>query len=223
MNSNVILNTKKVFDIEGKFWVPSYQRGYRWGKSQVKTLLDDLYEAASSESKSRYCLQPVVVKYDEVNDRYELVDGQQRLTTLYLLQAFLIKELGRGNIKYSLEYETRTGTEEYLQNIDKDKSEDNVDFYHIYNAYEAMTQWTSEKFHDDDAVFDGLSDLKSYIYKSVEVIWYEVNDDEDSRSLFTRLNIGRIQLTNAELVRALFLRRKDENEVGRDELEISIQ
>ena len=61
MNSNVKLNLKKVLDIEGKFWVPSYQRGYRWGKSQVKTLLDDLYEAASTPDLKGYCLQPVVV------------------------------------------------------------------------------------------------------------------------------------------------------------------
>ena len=223
MNSNVKLNLKKVLDIEGKFWVPSYQRGYRWGKSQVKTLLDDLYEAASTPGLKGYCLQPVVVKYDETNDRYELVDGQQRLTTLYLLQAFLVKENIQQEICYSLEYETRQGTKSFLENIEIDKAEDNVDFYHIFNAYETIKCWTSDSFPKNNERRSQLFKLYSFLNDKVEVIWYEVNDNEDSRSLFTRLNIGRIQLTNAELVRALFLRRKDEHEVGRDELEISIQ
>ena len=146
MNSNVKLNLKKVLDIEGKFWVPSYQRGYRWGKSQVKTLLDDLYEAASTPELKGYCLQPVVVKYDEANDRYELVDGQQRLTTLYLLQAFLVKENIQQEICYSLEYETRQGTKSFLDNIEMDKAEDNVDFYHIFNAYETIKLWSIDMF-----------------------------------------------------------------------------
>ena len=225
MNSNVILNTKKVLDIEGKFWVPSYQRGYRWGKSQVRTLLDDLYEAASTPGlkDKDYCLQPVVVKYDEANDRYELVDGQQRLTTLYLLQAFLVNQNIQEEILYSLEYETRQGTKSFLENIERDKAEDNVDFYHIYNAYETIKLWSVDMFPKSNERRSQLNKLFTFFYEHVKVIWYEVNDDEDSRSLFTRLNIGRIQLTNAELVRALFLRRKDENEVGRDELEIAIQ
>lgn len=223
MNSNVKLNLKKVLDIEGKFWVPSYQRGYRWGKSQVKTLLDDLYEAASTPGLKGYCLQPVVVKYDETNDRYELVDGQQRLTTLYLLQAFLVKENIQQEICYSLEYETRQGTKSFLDNIEMDKAEDNVDFYHIFNAYETIKLWSIDMFPKSNERRSQLFKLYSFLNDKVEVIWYEVNDNEDSRSLFTRLNIGRIQLTNAELVRALFLRRKDEHEVGRDELEISIQ
>lgn len=223
MNSNVKLNLKKVLDIEGKFWVPSYQRGYRWGKSQVKTLLDDLYEAASTPELKGYCLQPVVVKYDKANDRYELVDGQQRLTTLYLLQAFLVKENIQQEICYSLEYETRQGTKSFLDNIEMDKAEDNVDFYHIFNAYETIKLWSIDMFPKSNERRSQLFKLYSFLNDKVEVIWYEVNDNEDSRSLFTRLNIGRIQLTNAELVRALFLRRKDEHEVGRDELEISIQ
>ncbi len=60
------------------------------------------------------------------------------------------------------------------------------------------------------------------MYQSVKVIWYEASKEEDSTSLFTRLNIGKIKLTNAELVRALFLSRDGENISKEKQLEISI-
>ena len=84
MNREITLETKLVGDIKGDFYVPSYQRGYRWGVAEVERLLDDIY---STEGKSNYCLQPVVVKKN--GDRYELIDGQQRLTTIYLIYRFM--------------------------------------------------------------------------------------------------------------------------------------
>lgn len=227
MDNNVILETKKVLDIKGTFLVPDYQRGYRWGTIQVKTLLNDLYNNAKTpgDRDKDYCLQPIVVKaLDNEKMIYELVDGQQRLTTLYILLSYLNDTMRMGECPYSIEYETRQGSKEYLRNIDSDSSNDNVDFFHIYNAYKAIEEWSKENANDNTReLFNVLFTLNSYLLDHVKIIWYEVNSKEDSRSLFTRLNIGRIQLTNAELVRALFLRRNHENEVGRDELEISIQ
>lgn len=226
MNNSVILETKKVLDIEGIFLVPDYQRGYRWGTSQVKTLLNDLYENAKTPGlRDRdYCLQPIVVKsLDRENKKYELIDGQQRLTTLYVILSYLNQKLNLDEFPYTIEYATRPGTKEYLKSIDTDSANDNVDFYHIYNAYRSIEEWAEENSNSERELRTVLNKLNDYLFDHVKVIWYEVNSQEDSRSLFTRLNIGRIQLTNAELVRALFLRREDENEVGRDELEISIK
>lgn len=79
MSTNIILETKFVADISGSFYIPSYQRGYRWSETEVVRLLDDIYQ----NGKKNYCLQPVVVRKKE--DQYELIDGQQRLTTLYLI------------------------------------------------------------------------------------------------------------------------------------------
>ena len=86
-NSEIKLDIKLVGDIEGNFYVPSYQRGYRWGKTEVKRLLDDI---CSTEGKRNYCLQPVVVRKN--GDKYELIDGQQRLTTIYLICRLMIEE-----------------------------------------------------------------------------------------------------------------------------------
>lgn len=78
-NRQIILETKLISDVKGTFFVPSYQRGFRWGEYEVLRLLNDVY----SNGKKNYCLQPVVVR--KKGDFYELIDGQQRLTTLYLI------------------------------------------------------------------------------------------------------------------------------------------
>ena len=71
------------------FIIPDYQRGYRWQPTLVEQLLNDLWEFAHSHQfalsseKSPYCLQPIVVSQRE-DGRWEVIDGQQRLTTIYL-------------------------------------------------------------------------------------------------------------------------------------------
>ena len=79
--NTIVLETKKVSEINGNFFVPAYQRGYRWGKEAIK-LLDDISEI-DDKRDYRYCLQPIVVKKNE--NLLELIDGQQRLTTIFLI------------------------------------------------------------------------------------------------------------------------------------------
>ena len=83
-NAEIILDTKLVGDIEGHFSVPSYQRGYRWGEAEVVRLLDDIY---TTDGKRNYCLQPVVVRKN--GEKFEVIDGQQRLTTIYLIYRYM--------------------------------------------------------------------------------------------------------------------------------------
>lgn len=93
------LEEKIISEITGKFTIEAYQRGYRWGKDEVEYLLEDINEIPDGQ---KYCLQPVVVK--NVNDTYELIDGQQRLTTLYLIMKYLNAYV---DIKFSIEHYTK--------------------------------------------------------------------------------------------------------------------
>ena len=79
---------KSIFNISDyKFIIKNYQRGYRWDSKQVENLLDDLLEFEKSNNEL-YCLQPIIVRKLQENE-YELIDGQQRLTTIYILLKFL--------------------------------------------------------------------------------------------------------------------------------------
>ena len=192
------LETKLVGSIQGEFFVPSYQRGYRWGRDEVARLLDDIY----SNGSNNYCLQPVVVKRNGL--RYELIDGQQRLTTLLILLQYIKTEFKpRIDIKYNLSYKTRPSSAAFLRNIDQTKANDNIDYFHIAQAYQSIDEWFRTQ---PDAVV-AADDMYGYLVKHVKIIWYEVGENEDAIGLFTRLNIGKIPLTSAELVKAMFLCR----------------
>ena len=216
MESKIKLETKLVGDIKGNFFVPSYQRGYRWSEIEVVRLLDDIY---LTEGKRNYCLQPVVVRKN--GERYELIDGQQRLTTIYLIYRFMNEE-SFGFIdepRFTLSYETREQSEDFLKSIDLSRKDENIDFWFLCAAYESIKQWFSERDRKST-----LTNINKYFDEIVRIIWYEVSESEDAIGLFTRLNIGKIPLTNAELVKAMFLSKdSDENVDKEKQEEIALQ
>lgn len=220
MNDEIQLDTKLVGDIEGDFYIPSYQRGYRWGKAEIVRLLNDI---ESTKGKT-YCLQPIVVR--KANGRYELIDGQQRLTTIYLIRHYINKE-SRGDIpapKFTITYETRKKSGDFLNRIDEylndeSRKEENIDFWFFCSAYENIKEW----FSHSDKKSTLITNINKYFDENVKIIWYEVGASEDSIGLFTRLNIGKIPLTNAELVKALFLSRDNDEFTKKRQEEISFQ
>lgn len=215
MENYVILEAKPIKDIRGTFYIPAYQRGYRWGRTQVKTLLNDLYQCMeANEQKKDYCLQPVVVQ-KKGKLQYDLIDGQQRLTTIYILLRYAHQNY------FSFEYETREKTKDFLNNMDPQLAQTNIDFFHIYQAYTTIKDWLEETFPADTD--SHLYKLCNYVKEKVKVIWYEVGAEADPIVLFTRLNIGKIQLTNAELIRALFLSDTPNGLENRRKYEMAIQ
>lgn len=203
------LEEKIIGEIKGDFTIEAYQRGYRWGEDEVKHLLEDINEIPDGQ---KYCLQPVVVK--NVNDKYELIDGQQRMTTLYLIMKYLNAYV---DINYSIEYTTRksenghVGSKELLETIDTidlSSPSNDIDELFIKKSYSIIKTW----FNGEKSK---MMSFANKLQKYVTIIWYEVDDEEDSVSIFTRLNIGKINLTNAELVKALFLSRGKKDSEGR--------
>ena len=214
--NNIDLKTKLAGELEGDFIIPAYQRGYRWNE-EVKMLLDDLSEIPEG---ANYCLQPIVVKKLD-NNKYELIDGQQRLTTLFLILRYIRTFRPKLKVKYTIDYEIRKDSKQFLSDIDFDNVSDkanNIDEYFINEAAKTIKNW----FEDTSDADNAASLMADKLNNKVSVIWYEIDSNEDAISLFTRLNIGKIPLTNAELVKAIFLSRNN----GVDEryqLEISTQ
>ncbi|NLB61618.1 MAG: DUF262 domain-containing protein [Clostridiales bacterium] len=212
---DIKLETKLVGSVRGKFYVPSFQRGYRWGQDEVTRLLDDV----NTNGTKNYCLQPVVVRRRE--DSFELIDGQQRLTTLFLIYKYMnISSSGfLDEPKFSLIYETREKSEDFLVSIDRSIKEENIDFWFMCDAFETIEKWFGNK--DKKST---LTNINKYFDENVKIIWYEVDESEDAIALFTRLNIGKIPLTSAELVKAMFLSRDNNSDMDREKQEeISLQ
>ncbi len=219
-HNNIQLGEKIVGDIQGEFYIPSYQRGYRWDETQVCALLNDIYENGDEP----YCLQPLVVREDG-EGRYEVIDGQQRLTTIHIIYRYIKSILPHIKLKYTLAYQTRQENTAFFEDMENATlAESNIDFHFIHKAYMTVKEWFSR--FDETEVYSVALRFISYfnpdersrnLGKGVKVIWYELKDAgvEDAIALFTRLNIGRIPLTNAELVKALFLCRQNNNYQGK--------
>ncbi|MCF8302358.1 MAG: DUF262 domain-containing protein [Bacteroidales bacterium] len=178
-----------------KFFIPSYQRGYRWDQRQIIELLEDINEFKDNKKdREFYCLQPVIVKKE--GDYYKLIDGQQRLTTIYIILSYLNRK------KFAIQFETRERSKEFLENLSDEINEENIDFYHISHAYRYIKEWFKEKEDDEATIAD---EFYINLGKYTKVIWYEIAADEVEIDVFTRINSGKIELTEAELIKALFL------------------
>ncbi|MET3497090.1 DUF262 domain-containing protein [Variovorax boronicumulans] len=185
------------------FHVPAYQRGYRWTRRQVVELLQDVWDFARSGAKVKgefYCLQPVVVAPYE-DGAWEVVDGQQRLTTLSLILSFFNERLTEKHRRriFPIDYRTRPASAGFLLDPKPERENENIDFFHMARAYAAILEWFEDKSSN-------VNEIESAFLNDVKIIWYEIGPETKPMEVFQRLNIGKIALTDAELVKALFLR-----------------
>ncbi len=229
------IELKSISELLGKqFYIPSYQRGYRWEEQQIIDLLNDILEFQKKSKKDEgefYCLQPLIVRH-KVNEVWEVVDGQQRLTTIYILLSYLkeaIKLLKLGSNLFSIEYETREkenySSKEFLINITSITAIDktNIDFYRMSDAFLIIKKWFDENEANIN-VGDFCNGLLKTNYQEISAendevqiidkannirfIWYPINTNNDSEEkpnvTFAKYNQGKIDLTNAELIKAIF-------------------
>ena len=154
------------------FFIPSYQRGYRWTKTQIYDLCNDLLEYAlkpDKDPKSFYSLQPLIVRRGnkEINgketDVIEVIDGQQRLTSIYIIYRALMPHVGitsseklkenRDAELYHIYYETRPNDFAFIENLGfkpiYKRDIDDIDIAHIVNAYNYVQQWLKNDINSD--------------------------------------------------------------------------
>ena len=237
------LKIAHVSDLAGMYFnIPDYQRGYRWETKQVQELLSDLLEFNNNKSDNQfYCLQPLVVVGDKnitspdssIIPVFDVIDGQQRLTTLFLLMNYLgLPET------YHLRYERASNPEieltfsngellyDDLSKLSASQIADNPDYFYLTQAKKDIENWFLDKekskprvkrliedvifspnYVKPDNVFYEMESDQNELLQDVRFIWYDASDEnkayKGSIDIFKSMNYGKTSLTAAELIKAL--------------------
>lgn len=233
MGNSTLVRLKTIADIENEktiFYIDAYQRGYRWTESEVRDLLDDIHEFSQSgyENSDRfYCLQPIIITKTLDGNAWKVIDGQQRMTTLYLIYLYYVNTAGRMKpaLPFELHYNGKDRLEECLAEIKEnayyEESElenaksnygDDIDCYFVLTAYTEICKFFNTMY-ENAQIRNRIFDMKKVFDNFMKIIWYELIDcDEQTEiSMFTKINMGKIPLTNAELIKALLLRAEDDD------------
>ena len=218
--------------------IPNYQRGYKWEISNVEDLLNDINNINNID-KNEHCLHNLTIIENE--NKWEIVDGQQRLTTIFLILKYLGKEY------YSLSYKIRQNTEDFFNNeindiiknlIDnkykkelelfndmknKNNNYDKQDIYYICRALFTIYNWFNKNYKDKP--------IEAFIEKLESVYFYkhEIKTNIKGETIFSNLNSGRVPLTDIELIKADLIiniskleTKGNENEILTNEKRINI-
>ena len=194
-----ILDEETLFDTEAHYVIPRYQRAYAWEDREIVQLIDDINDSTGDY----YIGSLVVAKVKGKVETYEVVDGQQRLTTLYLLLHYLVS-CGRleGEVGKTLSFDCRPNSNYTLTHIqglllDRNSLADNEDRLEqsIMNGLKVIDQ----KFTTGDAI-----DVAAFIERLNSVILYriEVPEHTDLNRYFEIMNTRGEQLEQHDILKA---------------------
>ena len=204
-HGDICLSLKSIGDLRGySFFIPSYQRGYRWEKDQVLALINDLHDfekRRDDNHKKFYCLQPLVVM-ERAKDEWEVVDGQQRLTTIFLiLNRMPPVEPPLFQIRYERHPETEQGLAGLLKSLTSNHHATSPDLYFIQQADKTIQDWMQTH---PETKLTSLTNREGN-GPCAKFIWNEISNHGEAIHAFTRLNSGKIRLKDSELIRASLL------------------
>lgn len=224
----LLCSSKELFDsyLQGKTYsIPPYQRGYKWDTKDIERLLKDINEFSPNEDLNLfYCLQNITLVESQDSKTFNVVDGQQRLTTLTVILSYLNEyELINEKLQYNVRKETEEFLKEYifkpneLKNIQnweqflentsiKGKDYDYQDVFYLFNAYKAIQTWF-------ETYPNSVTAMKDKILNHVKLI-VNLPKNIEEQELFENLNGKRVPLDGADLIRALIITRVAKKEIG---------
>jgi uncharacterized protein with ParB-like and HNH nuclease domain len=173
--------------------VPIYQRNYAWEKDEIYALIQDVYDAYTTDKKTYFI--GTLVSFHKGDEVYEVIDGQQRLTTIYLV----LRALGI-SIQNQLTYRARKKSNDTIQSIPSVKIDEKDNG--IVNGFEYAKKAIKE------IVTINLRDqFKTYLQHSVHLIHYKVPKDIDLNHYFEIMNSRGEQLEKHEIIKARLIEK----------------
>ncbi len=214
--------------------VPKHQRPFEWTKEEVGELLSDL-DSAIGRNQQEYFLGSIVVVAPAAAERYEVLDGQQRLATVCLLLASIADSFAKWE-----EVDAAAAVRQLLTSYDIDQgahtphvrlNHDDDPFFRgllaetypapaagapeshalLHRAREQTKAWVQAKTGEKKTALDWLKLVTKYLRESVRVIYFRVPDDANAYLIFETLNDRGLDLSIADLLKNYLLGRAEED------------
>lgn len=184
--------------------VPIYQRNYAWEKTEIAALIQDVYDAYTA-AKDAYFIG-TLVSFKKGDNVYEVIDGQQRLTTINLvLRALEI------NVQNKLTYRARRKSSATLESIPLFQIDDkDMGIVNGFKYAEASIREIVKPLERDNKKYD-FDGFKEYFLNNVYIVHYQVPKDIDLNHYFEIMNSRGEQLEKHEIIKARLI-EKLENE-----------
>lgn len=233
-----------IFNNQREYEIPIYQRPYSWEEKQVDDLLNDLWDEFEENlediGNAEYFIGSIISIEREEGKFFEIVDGQQRLTTLNLLFATLIDLLNgtdaakdiEGRIRPTDPYKDTKGRprlivrekdrglfDKILQGEVKNLPEQCSDSQRrMIENYKFIKEFIDEKGRNEAAP-NRLRDFAGYLLRNVYVVFVKTSNFDSAYRLFNVLNDRGLPLTNADLLKNKLFDLSRQNEDKTFELE----
>lgn len=217
------LNIKQLLDGTQRYLIPMYQRNYAWGPSQIEQLIIDVLDAPKKD-KSYYLGTLVVFEKPcstPGNSVFEVIDGQQRFTTLTLLAIYLKQYFESIDSDYmswykgpNIEFESRPKSSKALtalmHNIDIVESiDDDTHNSSVISGYKSIAEIMQNKFNllsdDDQSDKAELAKFCEYLFSKVQIVRVPVPNETDLNHYFEVMNNRGEQLEKHEIIKARLL------------------
>lgn len=196
---HILDDDKTLFEKGDKYVIPRYQRAYAWEDKEIVQLIDDINDV--KDGSTYYIGSLIVAKVKGVDNTFEVVDGQQRLTTLFLLLQYLAME-GDKQLE-NLSFDCRENSNYTLQNIraviqsvqknDNSSKEDRIELS-ILNGIKVINKVLKENDFDKEKFLERL--------KRVILFRIEVPDHTDLNRYFEIMNTRGEQLEQHDILKA---------------------
>ncbi|MDH2273086.1 DUF262 domain-containing protein [Moraxella porci] len=213
-----LLTIEQLLSQEDHYLIPVYQRNYAWGGVEIGQLVQDLYKAFEQDKDKAYYLGTLVVHH-RADGRYEVIDGQQRLTTLHILNKCLSKFDGRLTLseiqwdaeQTNLDFESRPDSKAQIDNPAMAIKTDSG----IADGFEAMWQALINLKNLEDANLKDrelIDQFKNFINKQVKICRTIVPKDTDLNHYFEIMNTRGEQLEKHEIIKAQLMGKLDQKD-----------
>jgi len=204
------LSISELLDINNKYIIPIYQRNYAWGETEIKQLIQDIIDKQIVDLNSYYYLGSLIVdekvKNSEVS--FEIIDGQQRHTTLTLINAYLNRDNNekKSNLFFDARPLVRKQIETLYKSYNEAKKSSIVDdsVKNIISGIEIIDSFfSSGKDLRDNAIIE--DNFKKYFLNNVIIIRVGVPKDTDINHYFEIMNTRGIQLEKHQILKSAFI------------------